>query len=174
MFCDSCGTQIQAGQSFCQRCGKAIVGVVQPLGSRVARHSQMLGILWIAYSAILILFSFGMLVFFQHIFPVIIQQAIQNSPPQRGGPPPEIVFGMMRPIMHFVTILLFAKGVAGVIAGIGIVQRAEWSRVLTIVLACIGLVSFPFGTALGIYTLWVLLSPNAADEFRQFSHAVSA
>ena len=51
MFCDSCGAQIATGQAFCPRCGKAIVGAVQPGSSRVARHSQILGILWIAYSA---------------------------------------------------------------------------------------------------------------------------
>lgn len=163
MFCDSCGTQIQVGQSFCPRCGKAIVGPVQPIGSRVAQHAQMLGILWIAYSAVLVVIGFCMVVFFQHIFPVIIQ----NAPPQRNGPPPEVIFGVMRPIMHFVMILLVAKGVVGIIAGVGILQRAEWSRVLTIVLACISLLSFPFGTALGIYSMWVLLSPNAATEFRQ-------
>lgn len=162
MFCDSCGTQIQVGQSFCPRCGKGIVGVIQPAGSRVARHAQMLGILWIAYSVVLVLVACGMLVFFQRIFPVIIQ----NEPPARGGPPPEVVFGIIRPIMHFIGILLLAKAVAGIAAGVGILQRAEWSRILTIVLACISLVSMPFGTALGIYSLWVLLSPNAATEFR--------
>ena len=161
MFCDSCGATLQAGQSYCQRCGKAIVGGVIPGGGRVARHAQMLGILWIAYSTVILLVSFFMLIFFQHVFPAILRA----EPPQ-GGPPPEVVFGIVRPMMHFIGILLAAKAAAGIIAGVGILQRAEWSRMLAIVLGCISLLSVPFGTAIGIYTLWVLLSPNADAEFR--------
>lgn len=170
MFCDSCGAQIQAGQSFCPRCGKAIVGGVQPGSGRVARHAQMLGILWIAYSAFIGLLSFFILVFFSHLLPIIIQ----NQPPQHGGPPPEVIFNFMRPMMHMLSIFLLCKAAAGVVAGIGLLQRAEWSRMLAIVLGCISLISMPFGTALGIYTLWVLLSPNAELEFRGQGRAVPA
>lgn len=162
MFCDSCGAQIQAGQSFCPRCGKAIVGAVQMGSGRVARHAQLLGILWIAYSVVLALLSMFFLVFFQHLLPIIIQS--QPQPPH--GPPPELIFGFMRPFMHVMSILLLCKAAAGVIAGVGILQRADWSRMLAIVVGIISLISFPFGTAIGIYTLWVLLSPNAEAEFR--------
>lgn len=170
MFCDSCGTPLQAGQQYCVRCGKAIVGGVQAGGSRVARHAQMLGILWIAYSAMLVLVSFFMVAFFQHFLPLMLRY----QPPQaNNGPPPEVVFGFIRPLMHFMAILVLVKAVAGIAAGIGILQRADWSRMLTIVLACISLISMPFGTALGIYSLWVLLSPNADSEFRGQGRAVA-
>ena len=162
MFCDSCGTQIQAGQSFCQRCGKAIVGSVQMGSSRVARHAQMLGILWIAYSAFVALVSIFLLMFFQHMLPIILSQ-----PQHGGGPPPEVIFGFMRPMMHFMSIFLLCKAAAGLVAGVGLLQRAEWSRMLAIVLGCLSLINAPFGTALGIYTLWVLLSPNAELDFQQ-------
>lgn len=169
MFCDSCGTPLQPGQQFCSRCGKAIVGGVQPGGSRVARHAQMLGILWIAYSAVLVLGGIFMLIFFGRVFPIILH----NVPPQQGGPPPDFVLGFMGPLMHFIAVLLLVKAAAGIIAGVGILQRADWSRMLAIVLACISLISFPFGTALGIYSLWVLLSPNADTEFRGQGRAVA-
>ncbi len=161
MFCDSCGAQIQAGQSFCQRCGKAIVGTVQPGGSRVARHAQLLGILWIAYSAFVALVSVFILTFFQHVLPAIIR-----AQPPSGGPPPEVIFGFVRPMMHVMSVFLLCKAAAGFVAGIGLLQRAEWSRMLAIVLGCLSLINAPFGTAIGIYTLWVLLSPNAELEFR--------
>ena len=162
MFCDSCGAQIQTGQSFCPRCGKAIVGAPQPGSSRVAQHAQLLGILWIAYSVVLALFSVFMLTFFNHMLPIIIQ----SQPQPRNGPPPELIFGFMRPFLHVMSILLMCKAAAGIIAGVGILQRADWSRMLAIVVGCISLISFPFGTAIGVYTLWVLLSPNAELEFR--------
>ena len=162
MFCDSCGAQIQTGQSFCQRCGKAIVGGVQPGSSRVARHAQLLGILWIAYSAFTGLVAFFLLVFFQHLLPIIIQSA----PPQPGGPPPEMIFGFLRPFMHMISIVLLCKAAFGIAAGVGILQRADWARIMALVVGCVSLINAPFGTALGVYTLWVLLSPNAEAEFR--------
>jgi hypothetical protein len=168
MFCDSCGATLQTGQTFCSRCGKAIVGGVQPGNSRVARHAQMLGILWVAYSTILGLLAMFMLMFFQRVLPAIIA----SQPPQHGGPPPEVVFGFIRPLMHLIAIFLLAKAAAGIVAGIGLLQRADWSRMLTIVLACLSLISVPFGTAIGVYSLWVLLSPNAEQEFRAQAVAV--
>lgn len=170
MFCDSCGTSIQTGQQFCVRCGKAILGGAQAGSSRVAQHAQMLGILWIAYSAMLVLAGVFMLVFFQHVFPMILRNA---PPPHGGGPPPEFILGFMGPLMHFIAVLVLAKAAAGIIAGVGILQRAPWSRILTIVLAIVSLISFPFGTALGIYSLWVLLSPNADVEFHGQGRAVA-
>ena len=160
MFCDSCGTPLQAGQSFCAKCGRAIVGGVQPGGSRVARHAQMLGILWVAYSALLLVVGMFMIVVFQHILPGILRY----EPPQQQGPPPQVVFDLLRPLMHVVALLILVKAAAGIAAGIGVLQRAHWSRMLTLVLACVSLLSFPFGSALGVYSLWVLLSPNAEAE----------
>ena len=58
----------------------------------------------------------------------------------------------------------------GIIGGWGLLAQKQWARVLVIVLGILHLVNFPFGTALGVYTLWVLLSkeqhllgPPAAD-----------
>ena len=168
MFCDSCGTPLQAGQVYCVRCGKAIIAPVHPGGNRVARHAQMLGILWIAYSALLAIPGVFVLIFFRTIFP-----AIMRMQPPHGAPPPEFMLRFMHPLMTFIGIVLLAKAVAGVAAGVGMLQRAPWSRMLTIILACISLISIPFGTALGVYSLWVLLSPNADNEFQGQGRAVA-
>ena len=162
MYCDSCGTQIETGHSYCSKCGKAIIGTQSvPAISRVAQHAQILGILWIAYSLLTVAIGGVMIFFFQHLIPTILRY----QPPQHEGPPPDVVFGMMRPLLHFVAIIALTKGIAGVFAGIGLLQRAGWSRVLTLVVACTSLLSFPFGTGIGIYSLWVLLSPGAEAEF---------
>ena len=58
-----------------------------------------------------------------------------------------------------------------IIGGWGLLAQKQWARVLVIVLGILHLANFPFGTALGVYTLWVLLSneqhllgPPAADS----------
>ena len=46
----------------------------------------------------------------------------------------------------------------GIIGGWGLLAHKEWARVVVIVLGIMHLVNFPFGTVLGVYTLWALLS----------------
>ena len=47
------------------------------------------------------------------------------------------------------------------IGGWGLIKGKSWSRVLMIVISALHLLSFPFGTALGIYGLWVLLNEQS-------------
>lgn len=66
-----------------------------------------------------------------------------------------------------VIIILVAVSAPSVIAGIGLLSYKPWARILTIVLSALHLLSIPFGTALGIYGLWVLLSPPTEALFRE-------
>jgi hypothetical protein len=52
-------------------------------------------------------------------------------------------------------------------AGYGLLQRAEWARILTLVLSAFHLLNIPLGTALGIYGLWVLLNHQTLCLFKQ-------
>lgn len=52
-----------------------------------------------------------------------------------------------------------------VIAGFGLLKFRSWAQILTIVLSVLGLLNFPFGTALGIYGLWVLLNKETKPLF---------
>jgi hypothetical protein len=65
----------------------------------------------------------------------------------------------------FVSIFIGALAALQLVAGWGLLQRKPWARILTIVLGVISLIRFPWGTALGIYTLWVLLSKDGAAQF---------
>src|SRR6266852_3303715 len=48
--------------------------------------------------------------------------------------------------------------------GWGLLQRQPWARTIAIVLGILALFHPPFGTALGIYTLWVLLAAESRVE----------
>jgi len=52
-----------------------------------------------------------------------------------------------------------------IIAGIGLLKRREWARILTIILGIIHLFGFPIGTAIGVYTLYILLNDQAKPLF---------
>jgi hypothetical protein len=51
------------------------------------------------------------------------------------------------------------------LAGWGLRKRRRWARVLAIIVAAVGLLRFPLGTAFGIYVLWVLLSKRTEEFF---------
>jgi hypothetical protein len=51
----------------------------------------------------------------------------------------------------------------------GLLDRARWARTYTIVVSAIWLLDFPLGTALSIYTLWVLLPESSENEYRQLA-----
>lgn len=52
-------------------------------------------------------------------------------------------------------------GILEIAGGWGLLLVKKWSRLLVIIMSIINLIDIPFGTALGIYGLWVLLKPEA-------------
>lgn len=60
---------------------------------------------------------------------------------------------------------LTALALPGLLTGIGLLKRKPWSRIAAAVLGILNLMNFPLGTAVGVYTLWVLLQNEAADHF---------
>ncbi len=156
MFCDGCGGAVQPGQSFCSHCGKQIVGPVtamQPRRSRVQEHIHLLGILWLAISA------------FNAVGGVILY-ILANTlfAHMRDLGAPEAPTAFLRPLLSVVAILVLAKAALGFIAGWGLLRREPWARIVALVLAFLALLNVPFGTAIGVYTLWVLLpGPSERD-----------
>jgi hypothetical protein len=61
---------------------------------------------------------------------------------------------------------LILSGAVNLIAGIGLLKFKSWARVLASILAILNLLAFPIGTALGIYTLWAMLSKETEPLFR--------
>ena len=62
-------------------------------------------------------------------------------------------------------LVIFTLAVPSIIAGIGLLKRRPWARILTIVLSVLDLILIPVGTLLGIYGLWVLLAEDTARLF---------
>ena len=66
-----------------------------------------------------------------------------------------------------VLLAVVTVSVPSIVAGIGLLKFRSWARVLSIVLSVIHLFNVPFGTALGIYGLWVMLQRGTQPLFRQ-------
>jgi hypothetical protein len=62
--------------------------------------------------------------------------------------------------------LMLRIGLVGAAAW-GLMERTPWGRILAIVVAILSLIQFPFGTALGIWTLAVLLGYRNSTLYEQ-------
>jgi hypothetical protein len=72
------------------------------------------------------------------------------------------VLGAIGTIAVFSLLIL---SLPGIVVGIGLWRFRPWSRVGGIVLSILCLLLFPFGTILGVYGLWVLLSKDSENLF---------
>jgi hypothetical protein len=163
MFCDKCGNAVQADQRFCSRCGKEFSGALvagYPRRGRVPEHIRLLGILWLAFSALNAVAAAVLFVLANTLFLHISVN---------GGPPT-----WLHPFLGFIALLIAAKAAAGFAIGWGLLQREPWARILAIILAFLSLFNIPFGTALGIYSLWVLLPAQSDAEYEEQVRSVSA
>jgi hypothetical protein len=169
MFCDACGGAVQAGQPYCSKCGKQIKGPVAYMPQRPGRvkaHLQLLGLLWLALSAFNLVAGVVLYVIANTLF----AHTQQFLPPDMANAP----VGFLRPLLSVIAILVVVKAGVGFVAGWGLLQRESWSRIVVLVLAFISLFHIPFGTAIGVYTMWVLLPGESQEEYDAMAPAHAA
>jgi len=136
---------------------------MQPLPGRVQGHVRLLSLFWLAFSAFntvgsIILYVLANTLFRMH---------------ELGGPEGPPAF--LRPLLSVIAILLLAKAAFGFIAGWGLLQHEKWARLVALVLGFISLfTNIPFGTALGIYTMWVLLPSESEREYNALAEMRAA
>ncbi len=186
MHCAHCGAQGMLGQRFCSKCGQPLVGAVasaseaQPAPppqsstgqtsvpgpragfarpSRVARHLSVLGVLWIVLSVMRLIPGLAMLVLGHMRFPFMMM------------PIPGPVRLFLAPFLSAIGLVISGFAIAGLIAGWGLMAHCPWARMLAIILGCVSLIHFPLGTALGIYTIWVLVPEGADTEYQSLVRA---
>jgi zinc-ribbon domain len=180
MFCDKCGTQLSPGAQFCSSCGKAVGSVpagagtpapasaagTRPAGdTRVQRHIQLLATLWLV-NGILRFAEVGSIFIAGQMLPFLIGWGLGG---RNGGWP----FNFLPFGLYSIGCLLAVFGVAYLILAWGLFQREPWARVLGLVLGFLALLRPPLGTALGIYTLWVLLPEHSGQEYERLSRATT-
>lgn len=119
------------------------------------KHLKLLGILWVAISVLHLVPGIGLIFFGSFALPFI----------------PFHVRALVVPIAMMAGIFFLASAILGILAGWGLLTYRPWARILAIILGIIALIHVPFGTALGIYTLWVLLPAESDEEYRRLSRA---
>lgn len=176
MNCSVCGNGLSADSRFCPRCGAPIATPAQPGSSypqplpylpydRVARNIQGLGILWLVYAGLRI---------FSGLFGVMILHGIfghhfGNSDFNLGWNP----FGTMwlASLWPIALFSLLTSVCCILLTGYALLTRQPWGRIFAIIFGILALIHLPLGTALGIYTLWVLAPGVSGDEYAAIADA---
>lgn len=63
------------------------------------------------------------------------------------------------------SVFLLVLSIPEIIAGLGLLRHAAWARILALVLGVLHLLNIPFGTIVGIYTIWVLMDDRTSALF---------
>ena len=186
MYCDRCGTQLTPGGQYCTKCGKAILGAGAVVGSaagrgmgqaagpggaaygvvagsdgRVRRNLRTLATLWMI-NGVLRLAGAGSMIIFGGIFlPFLRGWRGPGAWPMGGWG----LDGFLSRGVFSAGVVLAMFGVLHLVLAWGLFERESWARMLGLVMGFLALLRFPLGTALGIYTLWVLLPEESGTEY---------
>lgn len=117
------------------------------MDTRIDSHKKVLGILYIISGTFTIL---GMLIlnaFLSVIFAFAAGEADPND--QKII---ELVGKFIQYVPAFVILFL---SIPTLIAGIGLLTRKSWATLFALIIGCLKLFSFPIGTAIGVYSIWI-------------------
>jgi hypothetical protein len=168
MYCSACGQPIDAYQPYCPRCGRQATPIETAppppwIWTRVHRHVHTVGILWIVLAGLTLLnwmFVVPFLAGMTHNWPVPFSHNLDGF---------VLPFEHMPWLLPIITAALLVRALLCAVTGIVLLRRASWARIFAIVVSFLMLIHPPFGTALGIYTLWVLLPALSGQEYERLA-----
>jgi hypothetical protein len=130
-------------------------------GSVDERHISLLSIfhfIWGGLSALL--FSFGLI----HVALGVMMVASPRGFASPGQAPPPAFVGWLF-ILIGGAVVLFGWIIGGLTIYSGVCMRRRRYHTFSLIIAAISCLSFPLGTALGVFTFIVLLRPSVKAEY---------
>lgn len=126
----------------------------------IESHKKTLAILHLAIGVIKLV-VFGLItLFFSTFLPFI-----ENEVTREEGPEAAIVFDFVSSAIYSIIIIVaICSAVPSVIGGIAVLKNKEFGMVFLLIAGCISLLSFPIGTAIGAYTIWVFVENNRQQK----------
>ena len=125
------------------------------------KHVDVLGILFIVYGIFNSLIGLMILALYMGM------GAVMGIAGGSSGDEEMIVIGGIMGVVGLLTgCLVLVFSLPGIVAGLGLRRRAGWARIVAIVVGAMSIMSIPFGTALGIYALVVLLDKEVGEAFQ--------
>ena len=176
MICSACGCQQINGVSFCKACGALLASPPpnsgpqpwMPLtggpasqnpyivsGGRVRQNLQPVGIAWCLWGVYR--FVMGLVAGF-----AVHAMAHHHMWFSDGSDFIPSFLGAFVPILAVSTVVMSSLAL---VTGWSLLTAKSWGRTLAIIVAILTLIKIPLGTALGIYSLWVLAPRLSGLEY---------
>jgi hypothetical protein len=165
MFCQNCGAQLGDAARFCAGCGRPLV-VAGVVGARptpaqsLGKHLRVMGILWAVYAGVRIIGAAWVLMFSHYFVPLLLQFL-----PHNPGPFEFPMFHFLKGIYVASAVYSVATAVIAAWAAWALLQHERSGRTMALVAAFVSLISVPLGTAMGAYTLVILLPQSAKQAY---------
>jgi hypothetical protein len=122
----------------------------------VETHAKVLGILNVVFGALGLLGAVALVIIFGGVAGLITAEGDREAAVAAS------IVGVTGASIVIFTIL---TSLPAIVIGLGLYRLRPWSRIWAIALSIVSLIAFPFGTALGLYGLWVLFSADGQKLF---------
>ena len=119
---------------------------------KMEKHVTLVAAIYIGFGALGVLIS-------AFLFMLIAGGGILSGDPE--------VMAITSTVGSFIGGFIFLLSIPEVIGGIGLLKRKSWARILVLIVAATDLICIPIGTAIGIYSIWVLLQDETVKLFSQ-------
>lgn len=126
-------------------------------------HKRTLAIIHLVVGILeLVIFSL-MGLFFSTFLPFIEREVVREE-----GPDAAIIFDFISSgLFSIFTIIILLTAIPSIIGGIATLRNKEWGLTLLLIAGCISLLSFPVGTAIGGYSIWVYVENSRQQKDEQ-------
>jgi hypothetical protein len=125
------------------------------------QQANLLGILFWVFTAFNILIVVAIAVIYIAIFGFVFSQVPQKP----GDPDPAIMMTILIAIFAFAVIFSVLFSIPKMVAGYGLRKEKPWARTWAIVASIMAAMSFPIGTAIGVYGLVFLFGDEGKKYF---------
>jgi len=121
----------------------------------VLAHVDFLGVLFIIW---------GVLTTLVGVSTLALGVAAASMIASRGGGG-QFAAGVTAAAFTTLALIAIVWGVVHVAVGVPLRRRHPWARLVALMLGSVDLLLLPYGTALGVYALWVLLNEKGKELF---------
>ena len=122
-------------------------------------HVDFLGLLFIVWGLLTVVIGVSTLA-----LGIGAVSLIASAHRSGGG---EVAAGITAAAFTTLALIAMAWGAAHVIVGVPLRRQTPWSRLMALMLGSVDLLLLPYGTAVGIYALYVLLNENGKRLFTE-------
>jgi hypothetical protein len=126
----------------------------------MASHVDFVGVLFIIWGLLTTLVGLSTLALGIGAVALIVAAS-------RGGGGGQVAASMTVAVFTTLAAIAIIWGMTHVIVGIPLRRRRPWARFAALMLGAVDLLLLPYGTALGAYALWVLLSEGGKALFAE-------